>query len=206
MGRTTDGVEDGGVKRSEWLNRKLVPVLTLVLVIAIAASIYIIYIRHPERLVELKEYVYGGVFLISLIGNAAFIIAAPVLPIFLAVGIVLYPVTGPAGPIFVGLAGGVGAGIGEATGYMVGYSGRGIIQRVKIYNRLVEWLRRWGALAIFILSIVPFFYDLVGMAAGVLRFPLWKFMLFCWLGRTIIYVSIVLAGALGWDVVLRFFS
>jgi len=205
MSRTNDRVEDGWAKRREWLKRKLVPVLTLILVIAIAAGIYLVYGRHPERLTALENYTYGGVFLISLIGNAAVIVAVPVLPIFLAIGIVLYPATGPVGPIIVGLAGGAGAGIGEATGYIAGYSGRGIVERVKLYNRLVEWLRRWGALAVFILSIVPFFYDLVGIAAGALRFPLWKFMLFCWLGRTILYVSIVLAGALGWDAILRFF-
>ncbi len=101
-----------------------------------------------------------------------------------------------------GLAGGAGAGIGEITGSGVGYSGRGIVERSKMYNRMEGWVRRWGALAIFILSIVPFFFDLVGIAVGVLRFPLWKFILFCWLGRTILYVGTVLAAVWGWEAIL----
>jgi membrane protein DedA with SNARE-associated domain len=66
------------------------------------------------------------------------------------------------------------------------------------------WVRRWGVLAIFILSLVPFFFDLVGIAAGALRFPLWKFWLASWLGRTLNYVIFVLASALGREAMLRF--
>ena len=191
------------IGKGERVKKKLIPLLTLLFVIAVTVGIFYFYQQYPGRLDELKAYGYWGAFLISLVGNAAVILAAPVLPILATIGVVLYPVTGPLGPIIVGLVGGVGAAIGEMTGYMLGYSGRGIVERVKLYNRLVERLRRWGALAIFILSIVPFFFDLVGIAAGVLRFPLWKFFILCWLGRTILYVGIVLAAALGWELVLR---
>jgi membrane protein YqaA with SNARE-associated domain len=198
--------KQAGAEKGDWLKKSLIPLLTLLLVIAITVGIFLVYGIHPERLDELKNYAYWGAFLISLIGNAAVILAAPVLPILSAIGVVLYPNTGPLGPIIVGLAGGIAAAIGEMTGYVLGYSGRGIVERVKLYNRLVEWLRRWGALAIFILSIVPFFFDLVGIAAGVLRFPLWKFFVLCWLGRTILYVGIVLVAAWGWETVLPYFS
>jgi len=187
-----------------WLKKNFIPILTLLFVIAITVGIYLVFGRHPERLLELKNYAYWGAFLISLIGNATVILPGAVLPILSAIGVVLYPVTGPSGPIIVGLIGGVGAAIGEMTGYMVGYSGRGIVERANLYNRLVEWLRRWGALAIFTLALVPFFFDLAGIAAGVLRFPLWKFILVCWLGRTILYVGIVLAAGWGWETVLPY--
>ena len=192
--------------KGERLKKRLIPLLALLFVIAITVGILYFYQQYPGRLDELKAYGYWGAFLISLIGNAAVILAAPVLPILATIGVVLYPDTGPVGPIIVGLVSGVGAAIGEMTGYMLGYSGRGIVERVKLYKWLVEWLRRWGAIAIFILSIVPFFFDLVGIAAGVLRFPIWKFLLACWLGRTIMYVGVVLATAWGWEAVPRFFS
>lgn len=206
MSDATRHHKQAGAGKGDWLKKRLIPLLTLLLVIAITVGIFLVYGRHPERLAELKNYAYWGAFLISLFGNAAVILAAPILPILATIGVVLYPDTGPLGPIIVGLVGGVGAAIGEMTGYMLGYSGRGIVERVKLYNRLVERLRRWGALAIFILSIVPFFFDLVGIAAGVLRFPLWKFFILCWLGRTILYVGIVLAAAWGWETVLPYFS
>ena len=204
MSRTTDQAKGGEVKRGEWPKRRAIPTLTLILVIAITVGIYLVYGRHPERLVELKNYAYGGAFLISLIGNATVILPGAVLPILSAIGVVLYPVTGPVGPIVVGLVGGIGAAIGEITGYMVGYSGRGVVERIKLYNRLVAWVKRWGAMAIFVFSLVPVFFDLAGIAAGALRFPLWRFILVCWLGRTLLYVGIVLAATWGWETVLPY--
>ncbi len=202
MSQATDRVKNGGVG-GKWLKRRLIPILTIIFVIAITVGIYLVYGRHPERLVELENYVYWGAFLISVIGNATIILPGAVLLILSEIGIVLYPVTGPVGPITVGLAGGVGAAIGEITGYLAGYSGRGIAERSQIYNRLVGWVKRWGAIAIFVSSVVPFVFDLVGIAAGVLRVPFWKFLLACWLGRTLLYVIVVLAAAWGWEAVLR---
>lgn len=194
------------MKVGNWLKRRLIPILTVIFVIAITVSIYLVYGRHPERLVELKNYAYWGAFFISLAGNATVILPGAVLPILSTIGISLYPVTGSPGPILVGLAGGIGAAIGEITGYMVGYSGRGIVERSKLYSLVEGWMRRWGALTVFILSVLPFFFDVVGIAAGVLRFPLWRFFLFCWLGRTILYAGIVLAAAWGWKAVLPYFG
>jgi len=207
MSDATRHHKPAGAGKGDWLKKRLIPLLTLLLVIAITVGIFYFYQHYPGRIDELKAYGYWGAFLVSLIGNAAVILAAPILPILAAIGVFLYPDTGPVGPIIVGLAGGVGAAIGEMTGYMLGYSGHGIAGRSRMYIRVEDWMRRWGAIAIFILSLVPFFFDLAGIAAGVLRFPLWKFLLACWLGRTILYVGIVLlAAALGWEVMLRFFG
>ncbi len=193
------------MRKREGLREKVVPLWTLLLVVAISVSLFI-YGRDSGRITELKNYVYLGAFLISLIGNATvLLLPAAVLPLLTAIGVVLYPVTGPVGPIMVGLAGGVGAGIGEIVGYMAGYSGRGIVGNNKVYLRFVGWMRRWGALAVFILSLAPLFFDLAGIAAGVLRLPLWKFILACWLGRTLNYVGFVsLVAIWGWEAVLRY--
>ncbi|MCK4368746.1 MAG: VTT domain-containing protein [Dehalococcoidales bacterium] len=182
--------------KEHWLKRHLIPILTLLFVIAISVGIFYFYRSYPERIEALEGYGYLGVFLISLTFNATVILPAGNILLISAFGAIL------PSAILVGLAGGAGAAIGEITGYMVGYSGRGVVERVKLYNRLVEWLKRWGALAIFILALVPFFFDLAGIAAGVLRFPLWKFILACWLGRTILYIVAALAGAWGWETVL----
>jgi membrane protein YqaA with SNARE-associated domain len=102
----------------------------------------------------------------------------------------------------VGLAGGLGAAFGEMTGYWAGYSGRAIIPQSKIYQRFEKWLDKWGMLTVFGLSVAPLFFDLVGLAAGVMRFPFWRFFLACWWGRTVLYIVIAWAGALGWDSLL----
>lgn len=206
MGKVIDRVLDNWGRRKGWVRRVLVPVLILIFVVAVIVSLHLIYGRHPERLVELKNYVYGGAFLVSLVGNATIILPGAVLLLLTNISIVLYPSTGLFGLILVGLAGGAGAAIGEMTGYMVGYSGRGVMENNKLYLRMVRWVRRWGVLAVFVISLVPLFFDLVGIAAGAFRLPLWKFVLFIWLGRAILYIGVALAGVLGWGLVLPYFS
>ncbi len=106
----------------------------------------------------------------------------------------------------VGLVGGAGAAVGEITGYIAGYSGRGLVAKSGLYSRVEEWVKRWGALTIFVLSLVPFIFDLAGIAAGALRFPFWRFIFLCWLGRTILYVTLVVLAAMGLKVLLPLFG
>lgn len=184
--------------KEQWLKKNLIPILTLLFVIAITVGIFLLYRNYPERFEAeaLKGWGYLGAFLISLILNATIVLPAGNFLVLATLGAVLPSAT------IVGLAGGIGAAIGELTGYMAGYSGRGVVERLKLYNRMVEWLKRWGMLAIFFLSLIPFFFDLAGIAAGVLRYPLWKFLIACWLGRTVLYIAIAFAGAWGWEAVL----
>ncbi len=182
-----------------WLKRNIIPLLTLLLVIAITFGVFFLYQNFPNKLDELKSYGYLGAFLISLTLNATVILPVGNFIILFTLGGIL-PL-----PVVVGLAGGAGAAIGEITGYMVGYSGRTMVARQgKIYARLEHGVRKWGAVTIFVLALVPFFFDVVGIAAGVLRFPLWKFILFCWLGRTILYIIIALFGAWGLEIILPY--
>jgi len=190
--------KQAGVGKRDWLKKRLIPLLTLLLVIAITGGIFYFYHHYPGRVDVLIAYGYLGAFLISLTFNATIILPAGNFLMLFALGAVL-PL-----PIVVGLAGGVGAALGEITGYMAGYSGHAIVGKGKMYGRLEYWVRRWGAMTIFIFSLVPFVFDLAGITAGVLRFPLWKFLLVCWLGRSLLYVGIALAGAWGWEVVLPY--
>ena len=193
------------VKGKGKVRNKLIPLLTLLLVIGISVGLYLVG-RTPDIVAELKSYGYLGAFLVSLIGNASVLLPGIVLPILTGLGIVLFPAAGIVALIMVGLAGGAGAALGEVVGYMAGYSGRGIIENRKLYKKLVNWVRRWGLLAIFIFTLVPLFFDLVGLAAGALRFPLWKFILICWLGRTILYVTVIVLAVLGWETILPHFG
>jgi len=200
MSETTYQDKHGGVEKGGQLRKKLLPLLALLIVIAITVGIFYFYQRFPDRVEELKAYGYLGVFLISLTFNATVILPAGSIIMIAALGAIL-PL-----PIVVGLAGGAGAAIGEITGYMAGYSGRVIAKRSQMYNRVEGWVRRWGALAIFAFSIVPFVFDLVGIAAGILRFPFWKFFLLCWLGRTLLYIFAAFAGTYGWEAMLHYFG
>lgn len=186
--------------------RRFLFVITLLIVMAIVVALQLVYGLHPERLKELKAHLYLGAFLISIIGNATIIFPGAVIVILSNLGILAYGSTGLMGPIIIGFVGGVGAAIGETTGYIAGYSGREIVEKRKMYHEIERRVKKWGALAIFLFSMIPFIFDLVGIAAGILRFPFWRFLLFCGLGRIILYIIFVTLAALGWKALLPVFG
>jgi len=196
MSRIISHDKPGGVRRGERIRRRIIPLLTLLLVIAIVVGVFYFYQSYPNKIEQLKNYGYLGAFLISLIFNATVILPAGNIVMLAILGATLPSAT------LVGLAGGAGAAIGEITGYIAGYSGQAIVRRQRTYARLESWVKKWGAITIFLVALVPFLFDLAGIAAGVLRLPLWKFLLACWLGRTILYIGVALAGAWGWEAVL----
>ena len=187
-----DADQSQGEEKKSWLRARLLPLLTLLLIIGIVVGVFFFYRSNPEifEAESLKGWGYFGAFLSSLVSCATIILPLP--------GIVVLFTLGAApnlSPTLVGLAGGVGAAIGELTGYMAGYSGQAVLSGVtrrKAYIRLRGWVEKWGFLTIFLISIVPAVFDLVGIAAGVLRFPVWKFLIASWLGRTILYVGVIL--------------
>ncbi len=187
-----------GVDRRRWLRQRLIPLLILLVVIAIVAGVFYLYKNHPGKIDELQQFGYLGAFIISVTLNATLVLPAGNFVVMAAFGATLPSAT------LVGLVGGLGAAVGEITGYVAGYSGQSMIQRRKVYQRLERWVKRWGTLTIFLLSIAPLFFDLAGLAAGALRFPFWKFFIATWLGRTILYIGIAWAGAMGWEALLDF--
>ncbi|MFC2019850.1 YqaA family protein [Chloroflexota bacterium] len=179
-----------------WLKKRVIPIVGLLLVVAITVGIFCFYRQYPDRIEEIKAYGYLGAFLISLTFNATVILPAGNILILVALGAAL------PSPVLVGLVGGAGAAIGEITGYVAGYSGRGLAGRSRMYDRVEGWVKKWGAFTIFGLAVFPFVFDLAGIAAGAMRYPFWKFFLLCWLGRTILYVVVVVVGAWGCQALL----
>ncbi len=96
------------------------------------------------------------------------------------------------------------AGAGELSGYLLGYSGQTLIADRPIYTRIQGWMRRWGVWVIFALAIIPNpVFDVGGMIAGALRFPLWKFLSSCAIGKIIKNIAFALAGYYGIEAILR---
>lgn len=91
-------------------------------------------------------------------------------------------------PAIVAVVASIGGTLGELTGYYAGYLGRKIIvtEYREGYERAVGWMNRYGLWAIFVFALIPvLIFDLVGLAAGALRLPVWKFLLACWGGRIV---------------------
>lgn len=159
----------------------------LALLFVVGISIFVFSIR--ERAQEFAAYGYPGIFLIALLANATVLLPAPGLAVVFTMGGVFHP-------LGVGLAAGTGGALGELSGYLAGFSGQGAVERIDAYNRIQPWVRKWGGWAILVLASIPNpVFDLAGVAAGALKMPFWKFLLFCWVGQFIKMTVFAYAGA-----------
>ena len=164
----------------------------LAVLIVIGISAYVFSIR--DRVEEFAAFGYPGIFLIALLANATIILPAPGVAVVFAMGSVFHP-------LGVGLAAGTGGALGELSGYLAGFSGQAVVENTAAFARIQPWVQRWGVLAILVLSAVPNpFFDLAGIAAGILKIPLWKFLLACWIGQLIKMTAFAYAGnaSLNW--------
>jgi len=146
---------------------------TVVLVSVVGGTVAWIF-----DLVQIGSAGYWGAFLANLIGSAAVCAAA----------------TSELGLNSFGLAiaAATGATIGEVTGYLAGYGSQGVIQKSRYYNRIHAWVVKRGGFALFILSVIPIpLFDIGGIAAGSLGYPIRKFFLWVGIGKLIKFVIIV---------------
>jgi uncharacterized membrane protein YdjX (TVP38/TMEM64 family) len=170
----------------------------LALAVVIGITVYIFSIRdHVE---DFAGYGYPGIFLVMMLANATVIIPAPGVAVVFAMGNIF-------NPFFVALAAGTGGAIGELSGYLAGFSGQALVENSKAYNRVSPWVQKYGVWAILVLSAFPNpFFDLAGIAAGVAKIPVWKFLLFCWVGQIIKMSMFAFAGAYSIDWISNFFQ
>ena len=144
--------------------------------------------------VPLDQVGYLGLGLTVLIASGGLVLPVPSLATACAAGILLEP------PYVALVAGSAGAA-GELTGYFLGYSGRGVLDRSRLYQRMEGWMRRRGWLVLFLMSLIPNpIFDFVGIAAGALRYPLWRFLAVVWTGKFLKFLALSYAclHSVGW--------
>jgi membrane protein YqaA with SNARE-associated domain len=107
--------------------RRLTILRILVLVSVIALIVVLFLFRNQVK--KLENYGYVGIFLISIAANATIIIPLPGVAFTTAMGAIF-------NPIGVAVAAGLGAAVGELSGYLAGFSGQGVMERAALYERL----------------------------------------------------------------------
>jgi membrane protein YqaA with SNARE-associated domain len=173
-----------------FLSKRAMNILRLVIFIGvIALTVYLYTIRDHIR--QLQGYGYAGLFLVSIVANATIIIPLPGIVLTSAMGTIF-------NPLGVAIAAGSGAALGELTGYMAGFSGQGVIEKSDRYKRILDWMKknpRLADLTILVLATIPNpFFDLAGMASGALRIPIWRFLLWVWIGKILKMLPFAYAG------------
>jgi uncharacterized membrane protein YdjX (TVP38/TMEM64 family) len=176
-----------GTTRPSKRRLRIVRVATAVAVL-VALVLSLVFREHLQ---ELEQYGYVAVFVVGLISNATLILPVPGLAVSSVLGSVFNPWA-------VGIVAGIGQALGELTGYMAGYGGQTWVADHPRYRWLKRRMERYGVFAVFLLALLPNpLFDVAGMVAGVLRFPVWKFLLSCAAGKIIKNIAFALAGYYG---------
>ena len=154
----------------------LIKVSTTLLVLVIVFAC----LQLNDQLIKHPSAGYLGVFLASLIGSASVIIPVT--------GIAFVCVAANLGlsPIWIAVIASVAESIGEFSGYILGLNGREVAKKSKLYPSLENWMRRYGGIMLTVAASVPNpFFDLIGISAGALRYPIAKFFAAVWIGKLI---------------------
>ena len=164
-------------------------VLTRGILLVLVFAITLLLILNRDKVQAFGHYGYPGIFLVSVLSNATLIFPIPGVVFTSAMGAVF-------NPFWVAVAAGCGAAIGELTGYLAGYSGQIILNRREFYDRMVELMRKYGDVVVLVLAVIPNpIFDLAGMAAGMLKLPVGRFLLWCSIGKIIKMLVFSYTGA-----------
>lgn len=166
----------------------LSPTLIIAFCLSIAVCTVLVYFRGAFA--HLGSWGYLGAFIVELTNSAIPLIPLPVQAYTIGMSIVL-------NPMLIGLAGGIGAGLGEITSYMLGARTGRVIHGGRIYRRLLSIARRWCGPSLFTLAILPGPFEIMSLWAGATRYPVWRFLLLVVAGKIIKVTGFALAGYYG---------
>jgi len=190
----------------------------------IAAFVVIVY--HWQAISRYQHYGYPGLFLISFLAGFSLPMPIPYMVIIFIFGGLLHPA-------LVGVACGLGLGVGGTLLYLTGRGGRRFLPWSNVFafadsssneappssrisrliSRLLRWVRmpqimafaqRRGSLVVFLMSAaINPFFVPMAIGMGTLHFRWWKFFLMCWAGMTVKAMAFAYAGYLGLGTILR---
>ena len=166
-------------------------IIAIILVIALT----ILILSFSDQIQAFTETIpglgwvaYPAIFGVSIVANATIILPLP--------GVVLTSLFGSVfNPFLVALTAGLGASLGELSGYLAGFSGQGIVENSKWNERIQEWMSKYGQWTILVLAFIPNpLFDVAGITAGALKMKLTKFLFWCALGKILKMLVFALAG------------
>ncbi len=166
----------------------------VLIILALILTALILYFNPIKFLSEEKNFRslgYGAAFLIMLLSNATIILPVPGLFGVFVLGRYL-------DPLALGFVAGIGAALGELSGYIFGYGGSALIEDKKIrsYEKVKKWMEKNGFLTIFVFALIPNpLFDLAGIAAGALKYTWWKFLFAAALGKILQSIALAYLGS-----------
>jgi membrane protein YqaA with SNARE-associated domain len=169
------------------LSKKALNIIRVVVMLAVIA-LTIVLLIYRDQIQVLQAYGYPGIFLFSILANATVLVPIPGVIFTSAMGAVF-------NPFWVAIAAGAGAALGELSGYLAGFSGQAVVENAKRYDQVVHWMEKYGDITILVLAFIPNpLFDLAGMTAGILKMPVWKFLIYCVIGKILKMMMFAYAG------------
>lgn len=122
-----------------------------------------------------------GIFFVNFFASATVVVPLPGIASVFVGGAVL-------DPIAVGVVSGLGAALGELLAYFVGFGGRAFVReggdRDKLLNLVEGHFHSAGFATTLVFSALPVpVFDVIGILAGSLNYPVWKFFLATLIGK-----------------------
>ena len=149
------------------------------------------------------QYGYFGIFLISFLGATSVFIPIPyTVVIFTLGGLQTFD------PLWIAVAAGTGAAIGEFSGYLIGFGGRRVIGEK--YKKKMEFLtklfKKFGPIVIFVFALTPLPDDLLFIPLGIMRYSLLKAFIPALLGKFLSNLIIAYSGRLSLQIIGNIFG
>jgi len=89
-------------------------------------------------------------------------------------------------PFLLAVVAGSAEALGELTGYLAGMGGKAVFDRNRFYLRFKNLFSRYAALTLLVGSIIPNpLFDIMGVAAGSILYPVRKFLLLVFIGKVV---------------------
>jgi membrane protein DedA with SNARE-associated domain len=178
-----------------------------------AISIYLM-IRYWQEIAELQNYGYLGIFVIAFIAGSS--IPTPISYLLITFTFGGIPTaSGALHPAFVGVAGGVGAGLGGTLVFLLGRGGRRFFPGLKhydvdeaasnsLFSRFFKWAQNKGGIVVFLMSAMlnPVFAPMA-LAMGAMKYSRTKFLLLCVSGNILKAMVVAYVGYIGLGTILR---
>ncbi|MCX8190237.1 MAG: VTT domain-containing protein [Candidatus Diapherotrites archaeon] len=158
----------------------------------------------------MHDYGLIGIFFMVLIGNLTLFLPMPIDLAIYVLGSFDFGF-GFLSPAIIGIVAGFGAGIGELSGYAAGFLGRRSVRNLakgehKRFERVYHEIKKHGLWFIIIASFTPFPFDLVGIAAGIVKYDLKKFLLGAIIGKILRCALIAYAGYFSLSFIAKLFG
>jgi len=149
------------------------------------------------------QYGYLGIFFISLLGAMSIFVPIPyTVVIFVLGGLQTFD------PLWIAVAAGTGAAIGEFSGYLIGFGGRRVIgeKYKKKMDFLMKLFKKFGPIVIFVFALTPLPDDLLFIPLGVMRYSLLQAFIPALLGKFFSNLIIAYSGRLSLQTIKDIFG